>query len=127
VEHRQIVERVRAARRVRVVDDHASFRSSVRPPLRSEGFDVVGEAADGESAVGSAAELEPELVLLHIQLPDIDVFAVAERLLTHDRELQIVVVSTHDRSSYGPKIKQSGTGFVVKADLSGAGLERLLE
>ena len=128
VEHRQTVERVRPARRVLVVDDHASFRSSARALLESEGFDVVGEAADGESAVALAAELAPELVLLDIQLPDIDGFAVAERLLDHDRRLQIVLVSSRDRSSYGPKIEQCGAiGFLTKADLSGAGLERLLE
>jgi DNA-binding NarL/FixJ family response regulator len=128
VEHRQIVERVRPARRVLVVDDHASFRRCARGLLESEGFDVVGEAADGESAVVAAAALEPELVLLDIQLPDIDGFAVAKQLLAHDRELQIVLVSSRNRSSYGPKIEQSGAiGFLAKADLSGAGLERLLE
>ena len=51
-----------------------------------------------------------------------------ERLLAHGRELRIVLVSSHDSSSCGPRVKQSGAiGFPVKADLSGAGLERLLE
>jgi DNA-binding NarL/FixJ family response regulator len=128
VEHRQIDERVRPARRVLVADDHASFRSCARALLESEGYDVVGEATDGESAVTLAAQLGPELVLLDIQLPDIDGFAVAERLLSDDPQLQIVLVSSRDRSSYGPKIEQScACGFLAKADLDGGALARLLE
>jgi DNA-binding NarL/FixJ family response regulator len=126
-EHRQLVERARPGRRVLVVDDHAGFRSCVRVLLESEGFDVVGEAADGESAVALTTELAPDLVLLDIQLPDLDGFAVAERLLAGDPGLQIVLVSSRDRSSYGPLIEQSGArGFVPKGDLSGATLARAL-
>jgi DNA-binding NarL/FixJ family response regulator len=127
VEHRQLVERARPGRRVLVVDDHAGFRSCVRALLESEGFDVVGEAADGASAVARAAELLPDLVLLDIQLPDIDGFAVAEQLLVAGPDLQIVLVSSRDRSSYGPLIERSGArGFLPKADLSGAALARVL-
>jgi DNA-binding NarL/FixJ family response regulator len=114
-------------RRVLIVDDHASFRGCARTLFDSEGFDVVGEAADGASAVALAAELEPDLVLLDIQLPDIDGFAVAERLLAADPRTDIVLVSSRDRLSYGPLIEKSGAlGFLSKEDLSGAALERLL-
>jgi DNA-binding NarL/FixJ family response regulator len=127
VQHRQLDDRARIGRRVLIVDDHASFRSCARALLESEGFDVVGEAADGESAVALAAELKPQLALLDIQLPDIDGFEVAHRMLAHDPELQIVLVSSRDRSSYGPLIEQSGAlGFVSKGDVSGVELERLL-
>ena len=128
VEHRQLGERARNGRRVLIVDDHASFRRCARTLLESEGYDVVGEAADGASAVALAAELEPELVLLDIQLPDIDGFAVAERMLAKDPRLQIVLVSSRDRSSYGPLIEKCGArGFLSKGDVSGPALERLLE
>ncbi|HET8750928.1 MAG TPA: response regulator transcription factor [Gaiellaceae bacterium] len=127
VEHRQILERVRPARRVLVVDDHASFRSCARTLLESEGFDVVGEAADGESAVTLASELEPELVLLDIQLPDLDGFEVAARLLAREPTLSIVLVSSRDEAAYGSRIQASGAlGFVTKGDLSGVALERFL-
>ena len=128
VQRQQLDQQARNGRRVFIVDDHASFRSCARTLLESEGFEFVGEAADGESAVALAAELEPDLVLLDIQLPDIDGFAVAERLLKANPRLQIVFVSSRDHSSYGPLIEQSGArGFLSKADMSGVAIERLLE
>jgi len=126
-EHRELVDRLGSARRVLVVDDHASFRGCARALLTAEGFEVVGEAENGASAIALAAELEPEFVLLDIQLPDIDGFEVASRLLARDRELKIVLVSSRDRSAYGSLVEESGAlGFVAKADLSGIVLEGLL-
>ena len=65
---------------VLIVDDHAGFRSGARALLEADGFDVLGEAADGESAVEQARRLRPQVVLLDVQLPGIDGFAVAESL-----------------------------------------------
>jgi len=69
----------------------------------------------------------PDWVLLDIQLPDIDGFEVAERLLAVSPELAIVLVSSRDRSSYGPHVERSGArGFVSKADLSREAIQELL-
>jgi DNA-binding NarL/FixJ family response regulator len=128
VQHRQPVEQVRVKKtRVLVVDDHEGFRSCASELLQAEGFDVVGEAEDGASALARAAELVPDWVLLDVQLPDIDGFEVAERLLAVNPELAIVLVSSRDRSSYGPHVERSGArGFVSKSDLSGEAIEELL-
>jgi DNA-binding NarL/FixJ family response regulator len=115
-------------RRVLVVDDHPSFRSCVRALLTSEGFDVVGEADDGESALALAAELSPDLVLLDIQLPDISGFEVVSRLHEKNPELEIVLVSSRDQDAYGSALGASGArGFITKGELSGPALARLLE
>ncbi|HEX8099606.1 MAG TPA: response regulator, partial [Actinomycetota bacterium] len=53
---------------VLVVDDFADFRHAARRLLEAEGFSVVGEAGDGESALRAARELSPDIVLLDIQL-----------------------------------------------------------
>jgi DNA-binding NarL/FixJ family response regulator len=67
-------------------------------------------------------------VLLDIQLPDIDGFEVARRLLEGDPALPIVLVSSRDRGDYGSLIDESGVrGFVSKEELSGASLVGLLE
>lgn len=127
-EHRELLEQLRPARRVLVVDDHPSFRRCASALLEAEGFEVVGEAEDGVSALAAADRLDPELVLLDIQLPDTDGFEVARRLLAERPALRIVLVSSRDRSEYGPLIETSGArGFITKGDLSRQTLERVLE
>jgi DNA-binding NarL/FixJ family response regulator len=114
---------------VLIVDDHPSFRATARALLEAEGYEVVGEAEDGESALAAAAELAPQVVLLDIQLPDIDGFEVAARLLARGNGSvpAIVLTSSRDRSDFGPLIAESGArGFVPKGELSGAALAALL-
>lgn len=121
-------QKAQRGRRVLVVDDHPGFRRCVRTLLTSEGFDVVGEAEDGESAVALATELAPDLVLLDIQLPDISGFEVVSRLHETNPKLEIVLVSSRDQDAYGSALGASGArGFITKGDLSGPALARLLE
>ena len=114
---------------VLIVDDHPSFRASARLLLEAEGFDVIGEAVDGASAVTEAQRLNPQVVLLDVQLPDTDGFAVTERLLGAERTESpaIVLVSSRDAQDFGPLITGSGArGFVPKSELSGARVAALI-
>ena len=110
---------VRVMRRtVLIVDDHAPFRAVARALLETAGFEVVGEAADGASAVAATAELRPDVVLLDIQLPDIDGFVVAERLGA-DRPT-IVLTSSRSVTSFRRRLAEDpGLQFIAKNDLSG--------
>ncbi len=113
--------------RVLIVDDHPSFRATARVLLEAEGFDVVGEAVDGASALTEAGRLRPEVVLLDVQLPDIDGFDVAARLTGHADGPAVILVSSRDSSDFGPLVTRSGArGFVPKAELSGDRLQELL-
>src|SRR3954466_15054158 len=99
----------RMAKTVLIVDDHPSFRASARRMLEADGFEVVGEAQDGESAVTAAAELRPEVVLLDVRLPDIRGLEVAQRMLDEPgTRPQVVLVSSHDSSDLGDAIGTSG-------------------
>ncbi len=111
-----------------IVDDHPSFRASARILLESEGFEIVGEAADGESALRAVDELHPQVVLLDVQLPGIDGFEVAERLSRLEAHSPAVVLtSSRDAADYGSCIADSGArGFVPKAELSGSAIASLL-
>ena len=112
---------------VLIVDDHPSFRATARLLLESEGFEVVGEAEDGESALRAARELRPDLVLLDVQLPDVDGFEVAAQLTRNGSGCAVVLVSSRDSSDFGSLVAGSGArGFIAKAELSGAALRALV-
>jgi DNA-binding NarL/FixJ family response regulator len=109
-----------------IVDDHPSFRASARSLLELEGFEVVGEATDGASAIEVARELRPELVLLDVALPDTNGFDVAERLAGGPSK--VILTSSREQRDLGSRVRSSGAlGFVPKDQLSGAALADLLE
>src|SRR5262249_62421774 len=79
-------------RSVLIVDDHAGFRSAARALLQASGFDVVGEADDGASALAAAQALRPQGVLLDIELPDMDGFDVGVGLIGEQGAVSAIVV-----------------------------------
>jgi DNA-binding NarL/FixJ family response regulator len=112
---------------VLIVDDHAAFRASARALLQAEGFDVVGEAANGAEAVKAVAVLRPEIVLLDIQLPDLDGLAIAEQLAAAPDPPAVVLISSRDAAAYGPRLHQTpARGFIPKSGLSGEALAALI-
>jgi DNA-binding NarL/FixJ family response regulator len=114
-------------RRVLIVDDHPSFRRFARRLLQAGGFDVVGEAADGSSAVAAARRLRPELVLLDVLLPDMSGFSVAEALAENPGGPQVVLVSSRSESELGPALAASSAcGFVPKSELTAAAVAALV-
>jgi DNA-binding NarL/FixJ family response regulator len=113
---------------VLIVDDHATFRASARLLLESEGFEVVGEAADGRSAIEQTTSLAPDLILLDVQLPDIDGFEVASRVTQTDAASIVILISSRDGGDFGPMVEASGArGFVAKAELSGESVRAVLD
>lgn len=115
---------------VLLVDDHPSFRATARALLVAEGFEVVGEAADGRSAVEAVERLRPDIVLLDVQLPDIDGFTVATELCKcppNGGRPVIVLTSSRDAADFGPLVGRCGAAaFVPKAELTGAVLRAVL-
>ena len=113
--------------RVLIVDDHEAFRSSARALLEAEGFDVIGEAADGQEAVETVAALRPDIVLLDIQLPGLDGLAVAEQLAAAPDPPQVVLISSRDALAYGARLRGTpARGFIPKRGLSGEALAALI-
>jgi DNA-binding NarL/FixJ family response regulator len=113
--------------RVLIVDDHDGFRAWARVLLERAGYAVVGEAADGAAAVRAACRTRPQLVLLDVQLPDTDGFALAQRLCAERWSPAVVLTSTRDASDYGERLERScAVGFLPKDEVSAEALGRLL-
>jgi DNA-binding NarL/FixJ family response regulator len=115
-------------KRILIVDDHATFRTTARMLLESEGFEVVGEAEDGDSALRQTTALSPDVILLDVQLPDIDGFEVANQVTNAQDAPAVILISSRDGGEFGPLVEACGArGFVAKADLSGERLRALLD
>jgi two-component system response regulator AlgR len=103
--------------RVLVVDDQAPFRNAaVQVVQATDGFEVVGEADSGETAVELAAELAPDLVLMDINLPGIDGLEATRRILASSPG-EVVVVALSTETGLATRAVASGAAvFIAKAD-----------
>jgi DNA-binding NarL/FixJ family response regulator len=116
------------AKRVLIVDDHPAFRTAARALLELAGFEVVGEAPDGASAFDAVRALRPDVVLLDVQLPDVDGFAVAERLALDGIAPAIILTSSRSIASFRWRLASNPAWrFVPKSELSREALAAVLD
>lgn len=101
--------------RVLIVDDQEPFRSAARLVVEmTGGFDVVGEAQDGETALDMVRELAPQLVLMDIKMPGMDGIEATRRIVRNHPGVKVVVLSTYDE--YERQALAAGaTAFVSKS------------
>jgi DNA-binding NarL/FixJ family response regulator len=134
------------AERILLVDDHPLTRSALAGLLRHQGFDVVGEASDGQEAVAAAGELHPDLVLLDLSMPGLDGLSALPLLreAAPDCEVVVLTASGTEENLLGA-IRGGAAGYLLKSEpperiveflrgvangeaaLSGAVARRLLE
>ncbi len=112
---------------VLIVDDHRLYRTGARALLETDGFDVVGEAADGQAGLEAERALRPDIVLVDVRLPDLDGFDIASRLCACEPAPAVILTSSSDDPLYRDRALRCGArGFVAKHDVCGATLRRLL-
>ena len=104
---------------VLVVDDQAPFRLAARAVIgRTEGFELVGEAATGEEAVEMADDLHPDLVLMDINMPGISGIEATSQIVAHEPEAVVFLCSTYERSDLPPEAVDSGArAYINKEEL----------
>jgi DNA-binding NarL/FixJ family response regulator len=113
--------------RVLIVDDHEPFRAVARELLERAGYVVAGEAADAAEALAAVASEEPDAVLLDVQLPDSDGFAVAAALAAAGGPA-VVLISSRDAEEYGRRVADCGArGFIPKSRLTAASFAALVK
>ena len=134
------------AEQILLVDDHPLTRSALAGLLKQHGFDVVGEAADGEEAIARAGELHPDLILLDLSMPGLDGLSALPRLREAAPSCEVVVLTASgtEENLLGA-IRGGAAGYLLKSEpperivgflrgvangeaaLSGAVARRLLE
>lgn len=101
--------------RVLLVDDHRMLRDSLRRSLEDHGFDVVGEAGDGEEAVRLAQNLHPEVVLMDVSMPRLDGVEATRQVTRAVRDAQVVMLTMHaDGDVMARAIQAGAVGYLVK-------------
>lgn len=101
-------------RRVVVAEDEAVIRLDIVEMLREVGYDVVGEAADGESAIRLAEELRPDLVVMDIKMPILDGISAAERI-ARARIAPVVLLTAFSQKELVERARDAGAmAYVVK-------------
>ena len=101
--------------RVLIVDDQEPFRQAARAVVElSDGFEVAGEAETGEDAVDRARELEPDLVLMDVNLPGIDGLEATRRILSGSAgRVVVLMVSTYETDEYAPRAAEAGAAAYI--------------
>jgi response regulator NasT len=103
-----------AARRVIVAEDEALIRMDIVEVLREAGYDVVGEASDGEKAIELTRELKPDLVVMDITMPKMDGLSAAE-LIGRERLAPVVMLTAFAQPEFVARANEAGAiAYVVK-------------
>jgi two-component system response regulator EvgA len=98
-----------------IADDHEVIRMATRITLEQAGHEVVGEASNGVEVVSKVRELAPDLIILDMDMPQLDGFAVLQRLHAEPKPAKIIVFSGLDASRYAVRCARAGaSGFVAK-------------
>ncbi|MFV0432542.1 MAG: response regulator [Leucobacter sp.] len=108
------------APRVIIADDHGMIREGLRMILEVHGIEVVGEAADGASAVGNARALRPDVVLMDLRMPGIDGVEATRQIVAEGTAEVLVLTSFDEDALVFAAIGAGAAGFLLKTTEGGA-------
>ena len=102
------------ARRVLIAEDEALIRLDLREMLQEEGYEVVGEAGDGEMAVTLATKLRPDLVILDVKMPKMDGIEAGAKI-ARERIAPVVILTAFSQRELVERAREAGAmAYVVK-------------
>jgi len=112
---------------VLIVDDQLPFRLAARAVLRrTDGFELIGEAADGDKAVALVAQLRPSLVLMDINMPTMNGIEATRLIMESVPSTTVFLCSTYQRADLPPEVESSGFAAYVNKEELGPDLLRRL-
>ncbi len=102
------------ARTVLIAEDEAIIRLDLKEMLEEEGFDVVGEAADGDAAIRLASERKPDLVIMDIKMPGMDGLAAADRIVKEELGAVLILTAFSQKDLVQRAADSGAMGYLVK-------------
>jgi two-component system, NarL family, response regulator DegU len=101
--------------RLMLADDHRMLREGLRRSMIDQGFDVVGEARDGEEAIRLAHELRPEVILMDVTMPEVDGVEATRQIRSDLPQIKVVMLTMHaDQEVLTSAIRAGANGYLVK-------------
>ncbi len=97
-----------------VAEDEAIIRLDLIEALRGEGYDVVGDCASGDRAVEMAVELQPDIVLLDIKMPNLDGITAARRIMDKTEAAVVMLTAFAQRDLIGEASEAGAMAYLVK-------------
>jgi two-component system, NarL family, response regulator DegU len=98
-----------------LADDHRMLREGLRRSMSDQGFDVIGEARDGDEAIRLAEELQPEVILMDVTMPEVDGVEATRQIRQQFPEIRIVMLTMHaDQEVLAAAIRAGASGYLVK-------------
>jgi DNA-binding NarL/FixJ family response regulator len=98
-----------------LADDHRMLREGLRRSMADQGFDVVGEARDGEEAVRLADDVRPDVILMDVTMPEMDGVEATRQIKKARSEVRIVMLTMHaDQEVLASAIRAGASGYLVK-------------
>jgi DNA-binding NarL/FixJ family response regulator len=98
-----------------LADDHRMLREGLRRSMSDQGFDVIGEARDGDEAVRLAEELQPEVILMDVTMPEVDGVEATRQIRAQFPDIRIVMLTMHaDQEVLAAAIRAGASGYLVK-------------
>jgi len=101
--------------RLLLADDHRMLREGLRRSMTDEGFEVVGEAENGEEAVRMAAELQPDVILMDVSMPEMDGVEATRAIAKGEDAPRVIMLTMHaDADVLADAIRAGASGYLVK-------------
>jgi DNA-binding NarL/FixJ family response regulator len=101
--------------RILIADDHSLFRDGLRSLLRAQGHEILGEAKNGREAIELARQLQPDVVLMDVSMPELDGIQATKAICAEMPQMKVVILTaSEEETTLFDAIKSGAQGYLLK-------------